>query len=138
MLYVTNSIREQLISLVEMVPEESCGFLFGQVENNSTKICKIMPVSNVSPGNKEVRFEIDSRDFLAAERLAETDNLELTGIYHTHLIDSAFPSETDRMSAFPNFSYLIISLPNLRFSDMRFWRLNNNNQFEEEVFEILN
>ncbi len=138
MLYITNSVLQQLISSVEMVPEESCGFLFGKVEDSATKICKIMPVANVSPGNREVRFEIDSKEFLAAERLADNDNLELTGIYHTHLIDSAFPSETDRLSAYPNFSYMIISLPNLRFSDVRFWRLNSNNQFEEEVFEILN
>ncbi|GAB3222514.1 M67 family metallopeptidase [Algoriphagus aestuariicola] len=138
MLFVEKSVFEQLIAAVEMVPEESCGFLFGQSGDSSTQICKFMPVSNVSPDCKEVRFEIASRDFLVAERLAEKDNLELTGIYHTHLIDSAYPSETDRMSAFPNFSYLIISLPNLRFSEMRFWRLNSNNQFEEEVFEILN
>jgi len=97
-----------------------------------------MPVANVSADSREVRYTIDSREFLVAERLAEAENLELTGIYHTHLIDSAFPSEIDRVSAFPNFSYMIISLPDLRFSDMRFWRLNSDHQFEEEVFEILN
>ncbi len=96
-----------------------------------------MPVANVSTEDREVRYEIDSREFLVAERLAERDNLELIGIYHTHLIDSAFPSETDRIFAFPNFSYMIISVPNRKFSDMRFWRLNDNTQFEEEVFEIL-
>jgi proteasome lid subunit RPN8/RPN11 len=135
-LYITKSVVEELISVVEMIPEESCGFLFGQVEGDSTKICKIMPVANVSTV-REVRFEIDGRDFMAAERLAESENLQLTGIYHTHLIYSALPSETDRRSAFPNFSYMIISLLNLRFSDMRFWRLNSNHQFEEEIFEII-
>ena len=96
-----------------------------------------MTAANISKGDREVLYEIDSKDFLAAERLAEISNLELTGIYHTHLIDSASPSEIDRMSAFPNFYYMIISLRNLKFSEMRIWRLNNNNQFEEEVFEIL-
>lgn len=121
-----------------MVPEESCGFLFGQIEEDSTTICKILPVNNVALQDKAVRYEIDGKDFMKAERMAENDHLELTGIYHTHLIDSAYPSETDRVSAFPNFSYMIISLPNLRFSEMRFWRLNSSNQFEEEEFKILN
>ncbi len=138
MLYVTSSIIEELTSVVEMVPEESCGFLFGQVGDSSAKICKIMPVANVSPENREVRFEIDGRDFLLAERLADTEKLELMGIYHTHLMGSARPSETDRLAAFPNFSYMIIFLQNLRFSDMRIWKLNTDNKFEEEVFEIIN
>jgi proteasome lid subunit RPN8/RPN11 len=137
-LYITKSVFEQLISVVEMVPEESCGFLLGQVEGDSAKICRIMPVPNVSTESREVRFEIDSRQFMVAERLAESENLQLAGIYHTHLIDSAFPSEIDRISAFPNLSYLIISLPDLRFSDMKSWRLNSNHQFEEEKLEILN
>ena len=138
MLCITNSVFHQIIEEVEMVPEESCGFFFGTTENGVTKICEIMPVKNVSPDNKEVRFLIDGRDFMRAEKLADDNNLNLTGIYHTHLINSAYPSETDRASAFPNFSYLIIAIPNLKYSDMKFWKLNKSNQFEEEAFRILN
>ena len=137
MLTIENSILAQLISIVETVPEESCGFLYGKAENDTIKICKIMPVDNVSANNRTVRYEIAGRDFVLAEKLAETHNLELVGVYHTHLIDSALPSETDRMAAFPNFYYMIISLPNLRFSDMRIWKLNTNHQFKEETFKIL-
>jgi proteasome lid subunit RPN8/RPN11 len=138
MLYITKSVVEQLISVVEMVPEESCGFLFGRIEGHNTKICKIMPVPNVSVESREVRYEIDGREFMVAERFAEAENLQLSGIYHTHLIDSAFPSEIDRRAAFPNLSYMIISLPNLRYSGMKVWSLNNDHQFEEEKFEIIN
>ena len=138
MLCITSSVFHQLLDEVEMVPEESCGFLFGKTENGDTKICEIMPVSNVSPDNKEVRFLIDGKDFMKAEKIADDNNLNLTGIYHTHLINSAYPSETDRASAFPNFSYLIIAIPNLKYSDMKFWKLNKSNQFEEEAFRILN
>lgn len=138
MLCITDYVFQQLMLKVERVPEESCGFLFGKVENGSTKICKIMPVPNVSPYYKEVRFQIDAKDFVKAEKLADSNNFELTGVYHTHLIDSANPSETDRVSALPNFFYLIISLPNQKFSEMKFWKLNNNNQLEEEVFTLLN
>ena len=138
MLIITKSVFEKLLKEVEMVPEESCGFLFGKVSNGSTTISKIMPVTNVTPYNKEVRFLIDGKDFLKAEEIADTNKLELTGVYHTHLIDSAYPSETDRLSAFPNFSYLIISLNKLKFSGMKFWKLNTTYQFDEVVFKIIN
>ena len=67
----------------------------------------------------------------SAEKKAENEKMELAGIYHTHLDHHAIPSGTDLKFALPNFDYLILSFKNLRFYDLRLWKLNDKHQFQE-------
>jgi proteasome lid subunit RPN8/RPN11 len=54
------------------------------------------------------------------------------GIYHSHPKHPAIPSETDRLSAQPFFSYVIISVLDKDTTELRSWLLNEERQFEEE------
>ena len=114
-------------------PFECCGFLLGIEENDNRSIKLIKRVTNISKEDQRRRFSISSTDYLQAENYADENNLSLLGIYHSHPDYPAVPSETDRLSAQPYFSYLIISIINKKISHVRSWRLNDQNQFDEEL-----
>ncbi|MBD3630715.1 M67 family metallopeptidase [Cyclobacterium sp.] len=137
MICIAASLVANLIQEVETVPEETCGFLLGKTSRNKNNILNYIPVKNVSDQNRDRHYLIHPKDYLQTEVLAMKTQTQMIGIYHTHLDWPAIPSETDRLSAFPNVSYVIISLNKLRFSDIKSWRLNDTNQFIEEKFHII-
>jgi proteasome lid subunit RPN8/RPN11 len=117
---------------VKTFPDECCGFLFGIEKRDERLITDILIVNNVKEGDKKRRFEISPKDYMKAEQYAEKNNLQLLGVYHSHPNHPAIPSEHDRAAAQPWFSYIIISVINENVDTIRSWRLNENNQFEEE------
>jgi proteasome lid subunit RPN8/RPN11 len=115
-------------------PDECCGFFFGtEDERGNRQITHAQVVNNAKEGDKRRRFEISPKDYLRAEQFADDNNLQLLGVYHSHPNHPAIPSETDRLSAQPYFSYIIISVYNKEIKDTRSWRLNAHAQFQEEV-----
>lgn len=114
-------------------PDECCGFFFGTEEASGNRVVThVLVVNNAKEGDKRRRFEISPRDYLKAERFAEENKLQLLGVYHSHPNHPAIPSETDRLSAQPYFSYIIISVYNKEVKDIRSWKLNPHAQFHEE------
>lgn len=127
-------------------PDECCGFLFGREETDGTRlIIDILVVDNSKEGDKTRRFEIAPVDYMTAEQHALDHDWSLLGIYHSHPKHPAIPSETDRLSAQPYFSYVIISVqpsspssgplseqPDGYNIGFRSWLLNEAQQFEEE------
>jgi proteasome lid subunit RPN8/RPN11 len=116
-------------------PNECCGFFFGSEIGNERIITNILTVDNSKEGDKRRRFEIAPKDYLNAERFADENELQLLGVYHSHPNHPAVPSEHDRISAQPYFSYIIISVKERTIADIRSWQLNDNFQFEEEKIE---
>lgn len=113
-------------------PDECCGFLFGRETAEERIIEQVLAVNNAKEGDKRRRFEITPGDYLGAERYADENNLLLLGVYHSHPNHPAIPSEHDRLAAQPNFSYVILSVINNEYAGLRSWRLNEEEQFEEE------
>ncbi|HZG23123.1 MAG TPA: M67 family metallopeptidase [Chitinophagaceae bacterium] len=126
-------------------PDECCGFFFGFDDGQNRTISSILVVNNSKQGDKRRRFEISPQDYLKAERYADDNNLQLLGVYHSHPDHPAIPSETDRKSAQPFFSYIIISIVGGKLNNLRSWQLSVDNdvgkdghQFEEEsIFKDL-
>src|SRR6202012_2267596 len=119
--------------------DECCGFLFGREESDGTRlVIDILVVDNSKQGDKTRRFEISPTDYLTAEQHALDHDWTLLGIYHSHPKHPAIPSETDRLSAQPFFSYVIISVLEDHekgsgyLIHLRSWLLNEEQQFEEE------
>lgn len=110
-------------------PFECCGFFFGKNE----EVTHVMVISNKRIENKERRFLMDPLDFLKAEEYAEEYSLDLMGIYHSHPDHPSTPSEFDRVHAWPNLSYIILSVLKGRFDKIQSWRLNEDRKFEEEI-----
>jgi proteasome lid subunit RPN8/RPN11 len=121
--------REALASF----PDECCGFLLG-TENQAAdrQVTRLLPVQNSLPGDKRRRFFIAAQDYLRAEKRAAEENLLLLGVYHSHPNHPAVPSEQDRVAAQPYFSYVIIAVLQDSISDIRSWKLDGMDQFQEE------
>ena len=129
------ALDAMLADAVTTFPDECCGFFFGKEEENSRHVTEILVVDNAKEGDRRRRFVIAAKDYLRAEQLAEQRDLQLLGVYHSHPNHPAIPSEHDRVSAQPNFSYIIISIMDKEFEDIRSWRLNEVYQFEEELID---
>jgi proteasome lid subunit RPN8/RPN11 len=127
-----NALVNMIADAEKAFPDECCGFVFGEEMNTERLIVDIQVVNNAKPGDKRRRFEITALDYMKAERYAEEKNLLLLGVYHSHPNHPAIPSEHDRVAAQPFFSYLILSVMEGHFATIRSWRLDEENQFEEE------
>lgn len=124
--------KEMINDAFNSFPDECCGFFYGREEEDSRRITDILIVDNAKEGDKKRRFEISALDYIKAEQFADGQHLQLLGVYHSHPNYPAIPSEQDRIAAQPYFSYLIISLTEDKFNDIRSWRLNEESKFIEE------
>ena len=122
--------------LIAGFPNEQCGFLFGIRNSSHHKITKIMPVNNIKIGNQKRRFEIDPLDYMKAERYALENEVDLIGIYHSHPLHPATPSIHDHKQALETLSYIIMSINENKMLDLKSWRLNHQQVFEEEILTI--
>lgn len=114
-------------------PDECCGFLFGSEQEGVRSFSDILVVDNAKEGDKKRRFSITPRDYMKAEMLALERNLTLLGVYHSHPVHPAIPSEHDLNVAMPFFSYVIVSIYGDEDISVRSWKLNDDRQFEEEL-----
>jgi proteasome lid subunit RPN8/RPN11 len=116
-------------------PNECCGFFFGTRNSTVKEVSVIMPVTNAKDGDQRRRFQIDPLDYMKAEQFALEQGLDLLGIYHSHPLHPAIPSEHDRKQAMPSFSYIITSVQPDKVVDLTSWQLNDHRQFEQETVD---
>ena len=91
-------------------PEECVGALIGSLELNKFTIEDLLPIENNSSENRKRRYKVESRDYLSAEKKADSLGKTLIGFYHSHPNHPARPSQTDLDFALPNFVYIIVSI----------------------------
>ena len=58
--------------------------------------------------------------------------MDLVGVYHTHPNHPAVPSDFDRAAAWPEWSYIIVSVREGEVAEFRSWTLVEE-AFEEEM-----
>ena len=116
-------------------PHETCGLLIGERGNGRIVIKRVVQAKNLNRERAHDRYEVDPLDFLAADTEARANRLEVLGVWHSHPDHPARPSETDRAAAWPDWSYVIVSVTGAGVQDLRAWRLNGNNEFDEEVIQ---
>jgi len=92
------------------VPAEACGLLAGELGDIDVK--GVYPCRNAAPPDKQnVVYELDSADFLKADRDAQSKGFEIIGVYHSHTHTEALPSPTDIAQApDPSWHYVVVSL----------------------------
>jgi len=88
-------------------PFECCGLLIGDPAVG--RVARFVPTTNVAESAKV--YTISPKEHLAAERVAESEGLEVIGVVHSHTRTEPYPSPTDVAQAVdPAWHYVIVSL----------------------------
>ena len=145
---------------VQGYPFEICGFLAGQTVGPGRVVREAWPVRNawetdpdlrsemlagVQSGGgaagterweahgEERRFLVSPRETAACMKRAREAGLDLVGVYHTHPEHPAIPSDFDREAAWPEWSYVIVSVRQGEVAEFRSWTLaEDSGRFTEE------
>jgi proteasome lid subunit RPN8/RPN11 len=114
-------------------PNESCGVLLG----SAGSVTEIVPADNTRTDSARNRYLIDPLTYMKVERNADRRRLHVLGIYHSHPDVAARPSQFDLDHAWPNFSYLIVSVVKGKAVESNSWRLRDDRStFDQETVEI--
>jgi cysteine synthase B len=114
-------------------PQECCGALIG---DSSGRIGDALSLDNVTTLERRRRFLVSPEAYRVAETRADATGQRLLGFYHSHPDHPAEPSEFDLEQAWPNFSYLIVSVRHGNAGEMRSWRLRSDrSRFDEETIQ---
>jgi len=114
-------------------PRETCGLLLGSRGDGQCMVSRVLPARNLNLERSTDRYELDPKDYLAADRDARENGEEIVGIWHSHPDHPAQPSDVDLAAAWPEWSYLIVSVGYERVLDLRSWRLRNWGFEEEDI-----
>lgn len=130
-------------------PEECCGLLLGQVTGNVKTLVEVWPTNNAWsteaednwPEQKGLtekrRYAISPADLLKVMKEGRDRSLEIIGIYHSHVDCAAVPSEFDRAGAWPQYSYIIVSVRQGASEDLLSWNLDTDSNFQAEEILII-
>ena len=89
------------------LPLEACGLLGGRPAIGKASVC--YPTKNAAASSK--LYTVDPLDHLKADRDAESQGLEIIGVFHSHTHTDAYPSPTDVAQApDPTWHYVLVSL----------------------------
>jgi [CysO sulfur-carrier protein]-S-L-cysteine hydrolase len=109
-IHLTEAQRDEIFRhcLAER-PNEGCGLLGGRGE----RVEKVYLTRNKE--QSPIRYEVEPADLIRVFRDLDDSDLELVGIFHSHVFSDAYPSQTDlRLAFYPDAVYLIVSLANER------------------------
>ena len=83
---VTHAISEQ--------PSESCAMLFGKKVGDNWNVKEVFLTQNID--DSKTNFTISPEELLKGYQIAEKNQLEVVGIFHSHPNSDAIPSNTDK------------------------------------------
>jgi cysteine synthase B len=110
--------------------DECCGALIGP---RAGEVAEAFALSNTTDGERRRRFLVGPREYREAEARATDTRQQLVGFYHSHPDHPAVPSAFDLEHAWPNLSYVIVSVRIGRAAEARSWRLRaDRSGFDEE------
>jgi proteasome lid subunit RPN8/RPN11 len=109
--------------------EEVCGLIGGHGE----RLVHGYPVANAAPDRGRL-FELDPRGHFDALRAMGEAGEDFVGIYHSHPVGPAWPSETDiRLCEYPDAVHVIIALAPPRGARVRAFSLRDREVRELEL-----
>lgn len=116
-------------------PYEVCGLLIGRNGATSSEAMRVVEARNLNRERPRDRYLLDPDDFLAADRAALLEGLEIIGFWHSHPDHPARPSATDLEAAWAGYTYLILTTTATGAGEVRSWRLRNE-RFVEEIVHL--
>lgn len=129
MIYLTKVLSEQIIKHARReLPNEACGILAGK--NKSVE--KVYEMTNVE--KTPATYFMEAKEQLEVMKEIRNLDLEMVGIYHSHVASPAYPSRHDLELAFySEASYVIISLQDQKTPKIRSFRIREGKIDEEEL-----
>src|SRR5215472_9526848 len=120
-------------------PNECCGLLIGTTDKDKNRtVHTFRKCKNLNTERARDRYEMDPLDMLRTEREFENSEWDIIGIYHSHPDHPSRPSQTDTDRAWPDYSYVIISVRHGKVASANSWVLNEaERQFNEEPLVVL-
>ena len=114
----------------ETYPNECCGALIGR----DGVVSEAFALPNTTDEGPRRRFMVRPQDYRSAEKRASEVGAELLGFYHSHPDHPAIPSQFDLDHAWPNLSYVIVSVERGVSKALRSWRLKDDRSgYDEET-----
>jgi proteasome lid subunit RPN8/RPN11 len=152
MISFSQKIYDQMIEHAKKdYPNEACGLLGGPPTKEDVsadalvadkrRIASVFyPMRNLD--NASISYFMDSREQLQVMKKMREANIELCGIFHSHVASEAYPSEKDVRLAFygdrsteifPAASYLIVSLSDMKDPVLRSFKIAQEKVTEEKI-----
>ena len=92
-------------------PRECCGIILGKRLGSRRIALRIIQTENMIKINaSKTHFLINPLDIVKAEVLADDNELEVVGFYHSHTDYEALPSNEDIIHMIEGYSYPIVSV----------------------------
>lgn len=106
----------------EAYPYECCGALLA----HGGRIVEAFRLPNTTAAGARRRFRIAPSDYRLAEQRARDIGGTLAGFYHSHPNHPAQPSQHDLEQAWPNLTYVIVTVASGETGEMTAWRLRDD------------
>ena len=108
MLRLTDATYTQMVAhALDDLPNEACGLI--AAAPGTAKAERVYRCRNSAASSR--LYEVEPIDHLKADRDAESNGLEIVGVYHSHTHTDAYPSPTDvKQAPDPTWHYVLVSL----------------------------
>ena len=129
MITIPKKIYDRMIDHAKKgYPNEACGILGGP----AGKVTEFFPMKNVDEAS--VSYFMDPKEQLLVFKQMRQKSIEMRGIFHSHVASEASPSHKDvRLAFYPEVSYLIVSLSDMKKPVLRSFRIEEEKATEEEI-----
>ena len=87
--------KDKLVAhAIEQQPSESCAMLFGKKVGDDWNVKEVFLTQNMD--NSQTNFTISPEELLKGYQIAQKNQLEVVGVFHSHPNSDAIPSNTDK------------------------------------------
>ena len=130
MITIPINVFEEMIAHAKAgYPNEACGILGGEKSGSGSYFFSMKNMDEAS-----ISYFMDPKEQLRVFKKMRELKIEMTGIFHSHVASEAVPSQKDvRLAFYPDVSYLIVSLSDLKKPVLRSFRIKDEIATEEEI-----
>ncbi len=130
MISIPKTVYEAMIEHAKKgYPNEACGITGGAAPE---QLNHFFPMRNAD--ESAISYFMDPREQLEIFKKMRSLSVEMNGIFHSHVASEAYPSQKDiRLAFYPEVSYLIVSLADMKKPVLRSFKIENEQVTEEKI-----
>ncbi|HEX4997110.1 MAG TPA: M67 family metallopeptidase [Terriglobia bacterium] len=118
-------------------PHECCGLIVGTRSESGRHAHAFRTCRNLNTERAHDRYEMDPLCWVRVEAEFAKSSWDIIGIYHSHPDHPSRPSQTDTDAAWPDYSYIIVSVRQGTVASAQSWVLHEAERlFHEEPLVV--